>query len=190
MSDYKGVVGTAVVNVAGDPPAPLEGELWYNSSTDSFKIYKTSTFLSWATGNNMNTARESLTGAGTQTSGLAFGGITNPNTRHVATEYYNGTNWTELNNLNAARSGLGGCGASHTAALAFGGFSNPPVTRHVSTETWNGTNWTEVADLNTGGHRLSGAGANNTAALAFGGTSRTASTEQWSETGGIKTITS
>ena len=41
MSDYKEVVGTAIKNVAGDPPAPLEGELWYNSSTLSFKIYKT-----------------------------------------------------------------------------------------------------------------------------------------------------
>ena len=39
MATYKEIKGTAVQNIAGDPPAPLEGELWYNSSTGSIKIY-------------------------------------------------------------------------------------------------------------------------------------------------------
>jgi hypothetical protein len=46
----------------------------------------------WATGNNMNTAREGLAGAGTQTAALAFGGNVPPYTG--ATEEYNGTSWT------------------------------------------------------------------------------------------------
>ena len=74
MSDYKEVVGTAVVNVAGDPPNPLEGQLWYNSSTTSFKVVKQSLEDAWATGNNMNTARGYMAGAGTQTAALASGG--------------------------------------------------------------------------------------------------------------------
>jgi hypothetical protein len=41
------------------------------------------------------------------------------------TESWNGTSWTEVNDLNTARRDLGGCGATNTAALAFGGF---PIT--------------------------------------------------------------
>jgi hypothetical protein len=41
----------------------------------------------------MNTAREALAGAGTQTAALAFGGYTG--TAYTgATEEYDGTNWT------------------------------------------------------------------------------------------------
>jgi hypothetical protein len=44
----------------------------------------------WTAGGNLNTARRDLAGAGIQTAGLAFGGITTVNT--VAnTEEYNGT---------------------------------------------------------------------------------------------------
>ena len=62
---------------------------------------------------------------------------------------------------------LAGCGASNTAALAFGG--NVPADS-VFTETWNGTNWTAVNTLNTGRQQLAGCGV-NTAALAIGGNS-------------------
>jgi hypothetical protein len=44
----------------------------------------------WATGNNMNTARQNLAGSGIQTAALAFGGKTPP--RSGVTESYNGTN--------------------------------------------------------------------------------------------------
>jgi hypothetical protein len=41
---------------------------------------------------NLNTARDALAGAGTQTAALAFGGFTTANTG--ATEEYDGTSWT------------------------------------------------------------------------------------------------
>jgi hypothetical protein len=74
----------------------------------------------WATGGSLNTAREKLGGAGTQTAALAFGGIAPALTG--ATESYNGTTWTELNSLNTARRSLGGAG-TQTAALGFGGLT-------------------------------------------------------------------
>jgi hypothetical protein len=85
----------------------------------------------------LNTARNRLGGAGTQTAGLAFGGgpsITG------ATEEYNGTTWaTSPGSLNTARRLLGGAGIQ-TAALAFGGDTTPPNTG--ATEEYDGTSWT------------------------------------------------
>jgi hypothetical protein len=83
--------------------------------------------------NDINTAREFIGGAGTQTSALGFGGNTPGETG--ATESWNGTNWTNENDLNTNRYSLGGTG-TQTAALAFGGFA-PPFT--AATEEWSGT---------------------------------------------------
>jgi hypothetical protein len=80
----------------------------------------------------MNTARQNLAGAGTQTAGLAFGG-TPPVTG--ATELYDGTSWTSNpTGLNTGRHSLGGAG-TQTAALAFGG-QTPTIT--AATEEWTG----------------------------------------------------
>ena len=163
MATYKEVNGTAVQNVAGDPSNPVEGEVWYNSSTGSFRAYKQNTAGAWATATSLNSGRYYLSGAGTQTSGLVFSGIS----PYRLTESYNGTNWTEVNDLNIRHREGAGCGASNTAALSFGG-KNASDTGQNETETWNGSNWTEVANLNTARFGLAGCGT-NTAALAFGG---------------------
>jgi hypothetical protein len=68
----------------------------------------------------LNTARNNLGGAGTQTAALAFGG-TPP--LPSATEEYNGSTWTTSPaTLITARYNLGGAG-TQTAALAFGGIT-------------------------------------------------------------------
>jgi hypothetical protein len=51
---------------------------------------------SWATGGDLNTARNELLGVtGTQTAALAFGG----GSYRTATELYDGTSWTHLQRL-------------------------------------------------------------------------------------------
>ena len=177
MSDYKEVVGTGVLNYAGDIPNVLVGQLWYNSTAKDFRLSKTAEVGSWSTGGNLNTARGLLAGAGTQTAALAFGGW-NGGTFYAVTEAYNGSSWTEVNDLNQARRGPGGAGTS-TAALAFGGHTPPAV---VSTEIWNGTNWTEVNNLGTARYGVGNAGT-STAALAYGGAGGYKSeTEIWNGT--------
>src|SRR6056300_1490251 len=110
MADYASEKGVKVQTVAGDPPAPFEGQVWYNSSTGSHRVSKGPIVGAWATGGNLGTARYALAGAGTQTAALAFGGEGPPNTG--ATESYNGTSWTEVNDLNTARRQLAGCGTN------------------------------------------------------------------------------
>ena len=98
----------------------------------------------------MNTARDYLGGAGTQTSGLGFGGEPVSPAVQAYTESWNGSSWTEVGDMNTGKSGPFGAGESNTAALAAGGElpSGSPAIGAIA-ELWNGSSWTEVADLNT-----------------------------------------
>lgn len=184
MATYKEIFGTNIEVLASDPANPVQGQVWYNSTSNVVKGQGATTVGSWATGGNLNTAREILAGAGADnTFALAFGGYTPPTGSNVTiTESYDGTSWTEVNDLNTARSDLAGTG-TQTLALAFGG-SVP----NAQTEEWNGTSWTEVADLSTTRGNLAGDGT-QASALAFGGLSTlvTGATEEW--TGAGATIT-
>ena len=132
----------------------------------------------------MNIIRERGAGAGTQTAALAFAGGPPGLSAFNSTESWNGTSWTTLGDLNQGREFLAGCGASNTAALAFGG-DLPP--NSALTESWNGTSWSETADLSTARRQLAGAGT-NTLALASGGTPpATGATEEFNT--GPQTIT-
>ncbi len=84
--------------------------------------------------------------------------------------------------MNTARYFVGGCGASNTAALAFGGYTSTNV---GNTEDWNGVSWQETSDLSTARYAMGSSGT-TTAALGFGGfgpdpsPAPTDVTEEWS----------
>ena len=130
MATYKQIYGTNVEVLASDPSNPVEGQIWYNSTSQTLKGYAL-VAGSWATAGPLNTARGTLAGAGIQTAGLAFGGITTVNVAN--TESWNGTSWSQADELNTARNSLAGSG-TNTAALAFGGAA-PAVTG--ATEEYN-----------------------------------------------------
>jgi hypothetical protein len=60
MATYKGIKGFSIQNLSADPSNPIEGEMWYNSTSNVWKVEELTTAGSWATGNNMNTARRLL----------------------------------------------------------------------------------------------------------------------------------
>ena len=176
MTTYKELEGTNIEIVSSDPSNPVNGQIWYNSTSNVLKGFKS--VNAWASTNSMNTGRAYLAGGGTQTSALSFGGEPGSGTT-ADTESYNGTNWTEVNNLNSTRRNLGGCGEDNTNALCMGGFPG-----YVAiTESWNGTNWTEVNDLNTGKRNMGVTGTNTSALVAAGAEpASTADTELWNGT--------
>jgi hypothetical protein len=94
MATYKGIQGFTIQNLSADPSNPIEGQVWYNSTSNVWKVEEATTAGAWATGGSLNTARYALAGAGTQTSALAFGG--NDPTRTGATEEYNGATWIKF----------------------------------------------------------------------------------------------
>ena len=136
MATYKEIQGFAVQNLSADPSNPIEGQVWYNSTSNVWKVEEATAAGAWATGNNMNTARRVLAGAGTQTAALGFGGYVPPVTG--ATEEYDGSTWTTLPATMATARQSSGSSKSGTtsAALVFGG--NPPPTNLAATEEWTG----------------------------------------------------
>ena len=119
----------------------------------------------WSSGGTKNTIVNDGTGSGSNTAGLAFGGVAPPGIT-ADTETYNGTSWTEVNNLNAGRRSLTGTG-TQTASLAIAGGEAGSFTAAV--EKWNGTSWTEINDLNLARGYNPGSSGTTSAALAFGG---------------------
>jgi len=170
MVAYTGIQGQNILIVSSDPSNPTEGQIWYNSTSNLLKGYANVVTNAWASGGNLNTARRSMGGTGTQTSALAFGGVDPGDSRVSSTELYNGTSWTSNpTGLGTARNVIGDAG-TQTATLAFGGRTSTTFT--AVTESWNGTSWSPVNSLNTGRSGLEGAGT-QTAALAFGGATYT-----------------
>ena len=78
MTEYKGTKGGAVQNFEEDPGNPYVGQVWYNETTGNLRVRQTTLTSAWAAGGNMNTARRLLSGLGTQTASLGFGGYIGP----------------------------------------------------------------------------------------------------------------
>jgi hypothetical protein len=145
MATYKDIRGTHITTVTTDPPAPVNGQMWYNSTTQVMKGLKSNPAGSWATGGTMNNSRSgSGGGLGIYTAAIVAAG---GNPAETTTEQYNGSSWTEIADVNTARKSPTGSGTT-TAGLAYGGVINPSSVI-ANNESWNGSSWTEVNDLNT-----------------------------------------
>ena len=118
MATYKEIKGTQIEVLSSDPSNPVEGQVWYNSTSNVLKGQGVSTTGSWATVNSINQARILAGGCGTGSAMLIAGGNSSFNSYndYDDTEIWNGTNWTEVNDLNLARAGVGVAGTS-TAAI-------------------------------------------------------------------------
>jgi len=163
MTTYKEIFGKYVKNYSSDPTSDAEGQVWYNTTSGTFKSVVAG--ASWSSGSPLITARRILSGAGTQTAALAFGGYIPPS-GSALTEEYNGSGWANGGNLTTARWALGGAG-TQTAGLAFGGFTGTVNT--TATEEYDGTSWGPGGNMGTPRRALGGTGI-QTAGLAFGGT--------------------
>src|SRR6056300_1196407 len=74
VTAYPPSAGAGVSQLASDPPSPTEGQMWYNTTTNTLKQYALGAG-SWATGGALNTPRQYSSGAGdSNSSALAIGG--------------------------------------------------------------------------------------------------------------------
>jgi len=144
---------------------------------------------SWTEVNDLNTARRTGVGVGTQTAAQWACGI-GPGSpdASVLNEIYDGTSWSE--EAACPQKGQGGAGAGiTTASLKAGGADAPGTTGNV--QTWNGTAWTEVNNLLVATAYGVGAGT-TTAGLCIGGQGTSDKTESydgtsWSEENDLNT---
>ena len=122
--------GFIKLTFGGGNPGP------YVAITES---YDGSTFTEVA---DLNTARNYLGAAGTQTAAIAAGGNTGSDVANV--ELWDGSSWTETTDINTARvfsSPSAGMGSS-TAAIVVSGDPN-------NVESWDGTSWTASGNYGT-----------------------------------------
>jgi hypothetical protein len=182
MANYKNIKGFSIQYLDSDPPNPIEGQIWFNSTSGTFKGLVPGGIAAgtWASVTSLNTARGQLTGDGTQNAAFAVCGY--GATDVVGNfELYNGSSWTETTDVNTARRNAGSFG-TQTSALIFNGQA-PAVTAVV--EQWNGSAWTEVAEMNTNriGISMTGCGVSGTSGIQGGGFAypgpMTANTETW-----------
>jgi len=164
MATYQDIKGLKVKFLSADPSNLLEGDVWYNSTSNTLKaaIFGAA---AWSAGGSMSVPRGDGNGAGTQTACL-YGGGTNPGDT-TETEEYDGSAWTTggaMNHGAAAR----GSGGTLTAALAYGGTkapATPPAYYTNPAEEYNGTAWTTVTAMPAGKASM-GSGGTQTAALS------------------------
>jgi hypothetical protein len=155
MTDYKGIKGFTIPNVSSDPANPMQGQIWYNSTSGTLKAAVPGVGA-WASGGNMPDTYGMRFGFGTQTAGMCAGGAPGDTTK---SQTYNGTSWTEVNDINTGRANEAGNGSGTTSAGLI--YRN-------TTEAYNGTSWTEVNAMNTNRGSLSGNGT-QAATIAMGG---------------------
>jgi hypothetical protein len=143
MATYKGIKGFSIQNLSADPSNPIEGEMWYNSTSNVWKVEEATAAGAWATGGSMGTARRQLAGSGTQDAGLAVAGIVSgfPGVNNV--EEYNGATWTSATGVGTTRFDINAAGVQ-TATVAFGGFTTAPT---LVTEEYNGSTWSPGNNL-------------------------------------------
>ena len=193
MAEYSTIKGWTIPTLSSDPPSPVEGQIWYNSTSNDIKCqsYVLGSGV-WSSGGGMVNARLDCGAAGIQTSGLAIGGQTTPTDNY--TEKYDGTSWTETGDLNAGR-GYEACFGTQTAAVCGGG---APVNPSGDlTEEFNGTGWTvgNIAPIKTYAQMrcgtqtagLQGSGGFYPEAPFYGTESITYDGTNWAETGDINT---
>jgi len=174
MATFQKIRGELIKKYTTNPTNPLVGQMWYNNTTGTLKGYGDGVISTWAAGDTYPTPVVNTQSAGTQTAGLAFGGISSytpsPNTTSL-TSSYDGTTWTALAspaNLDTAIQWGGGCGTSTTALCFSGNGPGQPASGSIASQSWDGSSWTAENNMNTA--RMADAGCGTqTAALCAGG---------------------
>jgi hypothetical protein len=195
MATYKEIRGTTI-QVVDSAPSQL-GEIFYDSSARAMKAVNLGS-AAWATANNASTARYGVSGNGLQTAQLVCGGESPPGSPNinVATEEYDGTNWTNGGNLPAGKRNASSFGTQTSAVNAAGLTSNPGTVLN-SSEEYDGSSWTSGGNVTTARRNLGSSGV-LTAGVIFGGYAppgRTTATEEydgssWTSGGALSTAVS
>lgn len=149
MATYKGIQGYSVETLASDPTPTQdnEGRLWYNTSSNTWKIASASAG-SWSSGGNIPTFNGNFGGCGTIDATIIAGGYNGPVGKIIGSFLYDGTSWSAANDLPYMRNWNSAFG-TQTAAVNTGGFATPPGVKQATVEEYDGTSWTQVTSMPT-----------------------------------------
>jgi len=168
MATYKQIFGKQIKFLSTDPANESEGQIWYNSTSGTFK--STLVTEAWSAGANTSTSKQDVTGTGTQTAGLCFGGSPpSPPYAVKDTEEYNGYGWSTGGLMNTGAYAAGGFGTQTAAVKAAG--NDTSGTRLTTVEKYDGTAWTAANAIGTARAQLATSSTGpQTAGIVWGGT--------------------
>jgi hypothetical protein len=167
MAEYRELVGEAVKQLSSNT-GTIEGQIWYDTSANNFKLEAVTGSASWATGGSIPAARQNAGQAGLQTAAVLAGGQAPGSYDNNNTYTYDGSSWTAVNNLGTARRSAAMFGIQTSAVLASTAIGHP-ITASTATEHWDGTNWTSGGAQNTARYGAF-SGGTLTAGVIAGGT--------------------
>jgi hypothetical protein len=161
MANYDTIAGLTIPVLSADPSAPIEGELWYNTTVEKFRGYGLfQQNAAWSTNpTGLNSGRRECMGMGTENDGLGFCGYIGGFPRSLATEAWNGTTWTSVQNYGqgglgqsvAHVGGTGGSSASGTGGYFFPGQANVSSHYQFNGSSWSSATGTPTTTANAGG---------------------------------------
>ena len=180
MSTFKEIRGQLIRKYTTDPTTPLEGQIWYNSTSGTLKA-ALSVGAAWASSTVYPVPIQDVSGAGTTTAAIYYGGYSTPDAHTAKCNEFNGSSWTATPDLNSGRVMYQVGTGTQTAALGAGGAS-PALSPNPTalSEEWNGASWTVGNILNTARSGGTGGGV-QTSALLVGGSGVT-NTESYNGT--------
>ena len=163
MSTYKEIIGKKIKSVSSDPSDSIDGQMWYNTTTQSLRalalLASTTSQTAMSRGANYN--QFGTASGGSADANWAASG--SPGTTNI-TEEFNGSGWSsggnQINSL-MNRSGFG----SLTAGVICGGWAPP---NSNTTEHYNGTSWAAANAMPEGLRGMCGGGP-QTAAIMYSG---------------------
>ena len=135
MATYYDIFGQKVQYLSSDPANVTEGQVWYNSTSNTAKVRSLATAV-WSSGASTPYAARGTKGfADSKNAAIMVGGyITAASSNSIS---YNGTAWTGTPSLNTATY-ASSCGVgSFTSAIIVGGAGG-------NNEEWNGSSWSNI----------------------------------------------
>jgi hypothetical protein len=164
MADYKNIKGFNIQYLDSDPPNPIEGQMWFNSTSQTLKGAEAATIVNatWASGADMNVAKAELSSSKSdtdQTVTVAKG---------ANAETYNSISWTTITAPPTASNAAAGFGTKDDFTKAGGIYSTPPG--YNVTVNWNGSAWTAGGNINWGRYDVAAFGLTGSSGIAAGGT--------------------
>jgi len=186
-----GISGNATKfrTVATDPSPLVAGDVWYNSTSDTFKCAQG--VATWSSTGSLTAARRLNAGAGSASSAISVGGYSGAYLN--VCDAYNGSTWSSTTVYPTNILANYATGAASNTVLAFSGsVSYAGVT---DCRLFDGSTWTLTGSMATGSDYSGGAGS-STAALCIAGRNAsfviTARVEKyngstWSSTGAVST---
>ena len=183
MATYKEIKGRKVQTFSSDPPAATVGQVFYNSTTATFKIRGAGGNGTWAVGGNLGSGRYAPGQWGTQTASMITGG--GYPSLITTTEVYDGSSWSASPAIVTDRTyNFIAVGTTSSAMIAGGNDGPPSQAQRNDTETWNNTAWsTSPATMVPAGMNGIACAGLKTSAIGFGGgTPNTTAGMVWNDT--------